>query len=194
MRVLLVNLPFYRFPGLHYNANSLGIAYIASTLNKNGHDAWLYADFVNETTYKTKGIFEGFIDYKTYFQNEDHAIWHEVVNNILEFKPDWVGYTSYTANITTIDIISRKVRKIAPKIKQVVGGVHATLDHDLLHKLHAIDYTVRREGEMAMLSLVNGEDPKKISGVISRDGLKLINEGDAEVYKDIDSLPHPERG
>ena len=195
MRVLLVNPPFYRFLGSHYNANSLGIAYIASTLNKNGHDAWLYnADFVNETTYKKlKGIFEGFIDYKTYFQNEDHEIWHEVVNNILEFKPDWVGYTSYTANITTIDIISRKVRKIAPKIKQVVGGVHATLDHDLLHKLHAIDYTVRREGEMAMLSLVNGENPKKISGVISRDGLKLINEGDAEVFKDIDSLPHPER-
>ena len=41
--------------------------------------------------------------------------------------------------------------------------------------------------------LVNGEDPKKISGVISRDGLNLINEGDADVYKDIDLLPFPER-
>ena len=195
MRVLLVNPPFYRLLGSHYNANSLGIAYIASTLNNNGHDAWLYnADFVNETTYKKlKGLFEGFVDYTTYFKNEDHEIWHEVTNKILDFKPDWIGYTSYTANITTIDIISRKVKKQLPKVKQVVGGVHATLDHDLLNKLSAIDYTVRREGEMAMLSLVNGVNPKLISGVISRDGSKLINLGDADVYKDIDSLPFPER-
>ena len=39
-RILLVNPPFYRLLGSHYNANSLGIAYIASYLNKNGHDAW----------------------------------------------------------------------------------------------------------------------------------------------------------
>ena len=48
-RVLLVNPPFYRLLGSHYNANSLGIAYIASYLNQNGHDAWLYnADYVNQ--------------------------------------------------------------------------------------------------------------------------------------------------
>ena len=48
-RVLLVNPPFYRLLGSHYNANSLGIAYIASYLNKRGHDAWLYnADYKSE--------------------------------------------------------------------------------------------------------------------------------------------------
>ena len=52
-RVLLVNPPFYRLLGSHYNANSLGIAYIASLLNERGHDAWLYnADFQNENSYK----------------------------------------------------------------------------------------------------------------------------------------------
>ena len=51
-RVLLINPPFYRFLGSHYNANSLGIAYIASFLNEHGHDAWLYnADYQNENSY-----------------------------------------------------------------------------------------------------------------------------------------------
>ena len=51
-KVLLVNPPFYRLLGSHYNANSLGIAYIASVLNQHGHDAWLYnADYVNEGSY-----------------------------------------------------------------------------------------------------------------------------------------------
>ena len=58
-KVLLVNPPFYRLLGSKYNANSLGIAYIASYLNKRGHDAWLYnADYVSDYGYiKIKKIF-----------------------------------------------------------------------------------------------------------------------------------------
>ena len=51
-KVLLINPPFYRLLGSKYNANSLGIAYIASYLNKRGHDAWLYnADYVSDYGY-----------------------------------------------------------------------------------------------------------------------------------------------
>jgi radical SAM superfamily enzyme YgiQ (UPF0313 family) len=60
-------------------------------------------------------------------------------------------------------------------------------------RLKAINYSVQREGEMAMLSLVNGIEPKKISGVVSRRGSHLCNNGDANVNMDIDSLPFPER-
>ena len=112
-RILLVNPPFYRFLGSHYNANSLGIAYIASHLNANGHEAWLYnADFVNRESYANLGsLFSQYSDYKKYFKNEDADIWNEVVDKIIEFEPEWVGYTSYTANISTIDIISRKLKE-----------------------------------------------------------------------------------
>ena len=36
-------------------------------------------------------------------------IWHEVKDQILKFNPDWVGYTSYTANISAIKIIYLRV-------------------------------------------------------------------------------------
>ena len=95
-KILLINPPFYRFLGSHYNANSLGIAYIASVLNQHGHDAWLYnADYLSEKTYaRLKDIFDGFTDYKDYFKNEDHEIWEEVVQRIIDYDPEWVGYTS----------------------------------------------------------------------------------------------------
>src|SRR5207245_1628292 len=85
-RVLLVNPPFYRLLGSHYNANSLGIAYVAAVLNQHGHDAWLYnADFVNAKTYANlRTLFEGFYDYTRYFQDEDNEIWEEVVQRIVE--------------------------------------------------------------------------------------------------------------
>jgi len=117
-RVLLVNPPFYRLLGSHYNANSLGIAYIAALLNTHRHDAWLYnADFLNREVYSgLRDIFEKFVDYTEYFKNEDHEIWEEVVQKIVEFDPEWVGYTSYTANLSAIDIISRKLKGRRPHV------------------------------------------------------------------------------
>ena len=194
-RILLVNPPFYRLLGSHYNANSLGIAYIAAYLNRNGHDAWVYnADYVNQRDYaELREIFDSFVNYTEYFKNENDPIWEEVAQRIIDFKPEWVGYTSYTANITAIDILSRKVKSMNPQIKQVIGGVHATLDGLVLDSVKAIDFAVRREGEEAFLALVEGQDPLNISGVISRDGAGFCNNGDAQVIKSIDDLPFPER-
>jgi len=196
-RILLVNTPFYRLLGSRYNANSLGIAYVASVLNQNGHDAWLYnADYVNEREFiNLKQLFNNSEGYKKYFEDEDHPLWAEVVNNILEFQPDWVGFTAYTANITSIKIISKKIRSLDSKIKQVIGGPHPTMDPNILNKIPTLDYAIKREGEFAMLDLVNGVNPTKISGVVSRtkfDGL-LHDNGDAAVIKPIDQLPFPER-
>ena len=194
-KVLLVNPPFYRLLESHYNANSLGIAYVASYLNSHGHDAWVYnADFLNRKSFlNQKNLFKGFDNYKKFFQDEENELWKEVVEKIIEFEPEWVGYTSYTANITAIDIISRKVRIQKPKIKQVIGGVHATLDPDILKKLKNIDFSIQREGEHAMFELVEGSDPKNISGVVSRGPEGLIYNFDADVIRNIDGLPFPER-
>ncbi len=176
--------------GSHYNANSLGIAGIAAYLNQHGHDAWLYnADFLNEIDYANmREIFDGFSDYTEFFKNENDPIWQEVIEKIVESDANWVGYTSYTANISAINIISRKLKNQKPNIKQVIGGVHATLDHNVLDKLPAIDYSIQREGELAMLELVNGKSPKDIVGVVSREGVGLCNNGDAVVMP-IDDLP-----
>ena len=194
-RVLLVNPPFYRLLGSHYNANSLGIAYIAAYLNKQGHEAWLYnADYLSDKKYSNlKKLFQNFNNYKNYFKDTEHTIWHEVKDKILSFKPEWVGYTSYTANVSAIKIISDKVRAVNPDVKQVIGGVHATLDKNILNTLTSIDYSIQREGEEAMTSLVSNKDPKNIPGVILRKNGSLINNGIAPVIKDIDNLPMPER-
>lgn len=197
-KVVLVNPPFYRLLGSHYNANSLGIAYICSYLNKHDHDAWLYnADHLSGDLYKnTDHIFNSFNQYTSYFENKNHEIWEEVATKIIEANPEWVGYTSYTANIKAIDIISELVKIKSPKIKQVVGGVHSTLDPDILLHLPNIDYAVRREGEVAMLDLVNGIAPNQIQGVVCRNNPFLIlgeKLQDTLPIEDIDSLPMPER-
>jgi len=78
MKILLVNPPFYRFLGSHYNANSLGIAYIAAYLNDRGHDAWLYnADYIGEKKFRKYDLIhaqENFTNYKEYFKNHTYRM------------------------------------------------------------------------------------------------------------------------
>lgn len=196
-KILLVNPPFYRLLGSRYNANSLGIAYIAAVLNQNGHDAWLYnADYLNERTFPTLSkLFDSASDYKKFFDDEKHPLWIEVVDKIMEFNPDWVGFTCYTANITAIKIISKALKERMPHVKQIIGGPHPTMDPLMLEKIPAIDYAIKREGEFATLALVNGDDPAKIPGVVSRTKFPGIfnDNGDAPVIKPLDMLPFPER-
>lgn len=194
-RVLLVNPPFYRLLSSQYNGISLGISYICAALKQRGHVASVYnADFQDRREFANlKGLFQGFQDYKRFFEAPDeHAIWAEVVERILAFNPDWVGYTSYTANVAAIDIISKRVRARAPDVRQVIGGPHATLDKAILDRLSAIDYAVSREGEEVMVALVEGAEPKTLQGCASRGLLGIKHNGDADGL-DADALPFPER-
>ena len=141
-----------------------------------------------------KKLFNSFTDYKKYFTDYDNPIWEEVVDKIIAFNPDWVGYTSYTANVGAIKIITSKIKERAKYIKQVVGGVHATLDAKTLDKIPDADFTVLREGEEVMLKLVNGENPSSIIGITYKNSKgEIINNGIAPIIKNIDKLPFPER-
>jgi anaerobic magnesium-protoporphyrin IX monomethyl ester cyclase len=195
MKILLVNVPFYRVLGSHYNGISLGISYIASYLNKNGHEAWVYnADFLDSKNYKALyDVYKDFPSYIDIFRDDKNEIWTSTVESIIKFNPDWVGYTSYTANISAISIISKLIREINPNIKQVVGGVHSTLDKNILGELPFIDYSISREGEQTMLKLINNENLEQVQGLSYRKENKIINNGTSPVIKPLDDLPFPER-
>lgn len=194
-KILLVNPPFYRVLGSHYNGMSLGISYIASYLNSNGHDAWVYnADFLSNESYKTLfKVYQDFPSYIDIFKDEENKIWQETIDSIIKFEPDWVGYTSYTANISAIDIVSKGVKRKNPNIRQIVGGVHSTLDKNILDILRAIDYAISREGEQSTLLLVNESNINSIQGLSYRNGDKIINNGTSPIITNLDDLPFPER-
>lgn len=193
-RCLLVNPPFYRLLGSHYNANQLGIASIAAFLNENGHDAWVYnADFIDEDEYSDLiGIFDGNKDYLNCFEDKNHQIWEETTQKIVDFQPDWVGWFCYTAAVPTIRALSEKLKEKLPEVKQVVGGPHSSMDTDLLNRLPSVDFAGVREGEQIMLDLVDGKDAKTIKGITSRTPNGLHYTGTAD-YLDRNSLPFVER-
>lgn len=194
-RVLLLNTPFYRLMGSHYNGLSLGLLYIAAVLREQGHEvAVLNADYENRCDYlDQRGIFSGFDAYKTIHENEDHHIWEDTVKDVLEFGPDYLGITMYSANFKAAKIIAGKIKKVNREIKIVVGGVHPTLAPEKTLQRKEFDYLVRGEGEIPLLELLSGKSEENIAGLsYKRDGNIFIN-ALSEPIVDLDVLPFPAR-
>ncbi len=173
-RILLVNPPFYRLLGSHYNGLSLGLAYIASSLEAAGHEAWiLNADFVDKPTYKTlHQIFET-------FRGFDEAPIAQCVEDILDFQPDVVGYSCYTATVPVIQKITSAIRQADKLITQIVGGPHVTLDDKASERFPQADYVVQGEGEHVMQHVA---DHEPMSRTIH-----------AARIRELDALPFPMR-
>lgn len=194
-KVLLLNTPFYRLMGSHYNGLSLGVLYIAAVLRDNGHQvAVLNADYENRSDYLDQaGIFKGYDQYKKIHEELDHYIWNDTVNEILTYSPDYLGITMYTANYKAARIIARKVKKKNPDIKIVVGGVHPTLAPEETLSVPEFDFTVSGEGEYVMLQLVSGEPAENIRGLGYKEGGRAVTNGTSKAIEELDSLPLPAR-
>ena len=194
--VLLLNTPFYRLMGSHYNGLSLGILYIAAVLRDGGHQvAVLNADYENRNDYLDQaGIFKGYGMYREIHATPDHYIWDETVKEILDRDPDYLGITMYTANYKAARIIAGKVKSVNPDIKIVAGGVHPTLATMETLSSKEFDFAVVGEGEYVMLSLVNGESVAGIPdlGYRDRSGNIVINPPGDEVIN-LDDVPFPAR-
>ena len=195
-KILLVSPPFYRLMGSHYNGIHLGLSYIASILNKNGHDVEIYnADFFDSSAYlNQRELFENFDTYKKILNNINHLIWKEVRETIKQANADYIGIQMYTATFKSAQILATIAKSLNPEIKIIVGGTHPTLDPEGTIRSGPYDYVIKGEGEYTFLDILNGIDPVKIKGLTfrNRDGDIVSNE-DRDFIIDLDSLPFPAR-
>lgn len=195
-KILLISPPFYRLMGSHYNGLNLGIDYIASFLNKHGHEVIIYnADFQNDTHYlDQRKLFENFTHYKTILNDLSYPIWKEVCKVIKDTVPDFIGIKMYTGTFKSAQNVAEIAKELNPEIKIIAGGTHPTLDPIGTMKTGVYDYVVRGEGEYTVLELMNGIDAYQIKGITfkSEKG-EIVNNADRGFIENLDSLPFPQR-
>ena len=195
-KILLVNLPFYRLMGSHYNGINIGLCYISSVLNQSGCICKIYnADYLDSDKYADQiKLFEGTQMFKKVHQDCEHPIWLEVVDNILNYDPDFVGFTVYSADYPAARIVSAHLKKKKPSINIVVGGPHITVGKTIpLEETPDFDYGVVGEGEYTRKDLVSGKTLSEIPGLMWRDSGKVIINPSASSIADLDNIPFPDR-
>lgn len=149
----------------------LGIAYIASELEKHGHD-------VSMRDYEVEFFETG------QFQNELDTL-----------KPDIIGISFRSSSYVSAKKICAMIKEAKPAIKIVLGGHHATaFPEDTLRDLSA-DFIVRSEGEYVMAELLgalsSNSDLADVPGIVYRDNGRILKNTSADSIADLDRLAFP---
>lgn len=150
----------------------LGIAYIASVLEENGHDVFI-------------------LDSQAL-----NLITDEVKDFIARKKPDIVGITSMTPNVRGSLEAAKLTKEVSKDIVTVIGGPQISILPRETLSFDFVDFGIYGEGEYSMLELVKGiEGGKNISKtmglVYKKNGKVFINK--PTIVEDLDALPFPAR-
>jgi radical SAM superfamily enzyme YgiQ (UPF0313 family) len=149
----------------------IGILYIASVLEKAGHEVEIIDNFIKK------------------IPNE------KLIKIILEKNPDIVGFSLYITNYKSASEIMKEIKKKNKKIKTVSGGPYATVDPEKFIKDKNADFVIIGEGEYSLLEIAdrikNNNLKGKIPGVYYRKAGKILRGPPREFIKNLDELPYP---
>jgi len=177
VKILLVNPPIYdKFDGIagivNYIRIPLGLLYIASMCEKNGHEVKI-------------------------LDITDERIFRNIESEVEKFQPDLVGVS---INFTCVYPISLEVILRIKKVYHgimVVGGLHPSSAPIKTIKNEGIDVVVVGEGEHTMAEIAScierEKNLKEVKGIIFKKGKKIISNGPRSPVEDLDSLPYPAR-
>jgi len=147
---------------------SLGMAYVAAVLEKNGHKVQIIDCTAEQIS----------VD-----------IVKEKLKNYSDI--DFIGLTATTPIFPNALRIARICKEMFPNAKIVFGGVHPTVMPDETLSYDFVDFVVRDEGEETMSELVSGERPWKILGLSHKKNNKIIHNLARPLIKNLDEIPPP---
>lgn len=182
-----MNILFIVPPKVGSDLPPMGIMYIASLLEKEGHDVHI-------------------LDCSLYDMDFDDLKWAVHYESLMLNRIDVVGVSSTTLTIAYSLMVLEIVKKYSDRIITVLGGNHATACPEVL-KNWQVDFLVRGEGENTFLELIKkldgfgglplvdykNMDYLKIKGLSWKNGKNLLHNDPRERIENLDELPYPAR-
>ncbi len=151
-----------------------GLAYIASTLKRAGHEVKLHIR--EEHLHK---------------HNFDWAAADEALRKLLrDFRPELVGFSVLTPAVEETAQLARLAKQICGlNTITVAGGVHPTaMGREMLETIPELDLVVLGEGEMTLLELANGKPPAEVPGLLYRHNGEYQQTSPQPTVRDLDQL------
>ena len=179
MKIILLTSPGLRkleiYQSIGVRAPPLGLAYIASMLEKEGHKVEI-------------------IDAPTLGLGVD-----EVVYMVKKRNPDIVGISAVTPTIKAGYLIAKHLKEYDKNLPIVMGGPHVSaMYHEALGTGY-VDYVVIGEGELTALELIDylktgRPEIENILGLAYIDKNMIVKRNNNRPFiRDLDTLPEPAR-
>jgi len=150
----------------HREDPPLGLAYLASSLEKEGHQVKIFDMGVEEM---------------------------DLFEEIKAFSPEIIGIQIMTQHRFFAFDLAKEIKRRFSHIKIIIGGVHPTFTgKEILEKIPHIDFAIKGEGEKSFIELINGKNLKEISGLIYRERRSgLVLENSIKEWCDLNKLSYP---
>jgi radical SAM superfamily enzyme YgiQ (UPF0313 family) len=202
-KVMFIEPPFYRLYHDQYCLVKypLALGYLSGSVIRN--TSWSVQTYNADFNVRKK-VFDpendyvagvGFNRYLASLKDYSMPIWQEVKNAIENYNPSVIGISAKTQNFVSASIVAKIAKKINPKIKVIVGGVHSTMNGSKVLNCKDIDFLSIGEGENTIVqllkSLENNTDLKLVDGIIFRDNDKFIRNKPRAYVENLDKLDFP---
>ncbi|MBI4649899.1 cobalamin B12-binding domain-containing protein, partial [Candidatus Desantisbacteria bacterium] len=120
----------------------------------------------------------------------------KVIKKTLEKNPAYIGITATTLGIMHAADIALELKKRAPHMFIMLGGVHVSaLPDETMERYPQFDLAVLGEGEETIIEVLNAKkyngSLKDINGIICREKDKLIKTQTRALMQNLNELPHP---
>jgi len=122
----------------------------------------------------------------------------ELSNIIVKRNPKYVGISACTMDIYGADDLAKRIKKLRPEIKIIIGGPHITaIPEQTLERFANFDIGVLGEGEVTIVDLLDtlksriGKDLGSVNGIIYRSEGKIVTTKPRDFLDDLDTLPLP---
>ncbi|MBU1076094.1 MAG: cobalamin-dependent protein, partial [Spirochaetes bacterium] len=136
---------------VYIGSENLGLEYLSSLLKKEGHEVKLFYD---------PSLFDDKFIFSIPFLSKLFNIRKIILKNLIEYKPDLVGFTVFTdAYRWSIDM-ARAIKKNL-KCPILFGGVHPTAVPEKVIREKVVDMVCVGEGFEALIELVRALEKKK---------------------------------
>ncbi len=161
----------------------IGLAYIASNLEKNGFNVKILDTLV-----------EG---WETKIEDQDSitiGISDDKIKEIIkEENPDFFGISSmFTTQSEQPHKLAKLIKEVFPNKKIIIGGPHASANAKEILNDKNFDFVVIGEGEITLVNLLNNIDnPEKVNGIAFRKKEKIEFTNPADFIHNLDELPFP---
>jgi anaerobic magnesium-protoporphyrin IX monomethyl ester cyclase len=156
----------------------LGLAYIAATLERGGHEVLIIE---REVLFRKNRLSIDKVD-------------HIMEERLTSFGPDLIGLSSASELFPDVVKSARIAKALFPGITVVYGGHHASaVLAEVLETCSDIDIVAAGEGEATMLELANDARYEEVKGICFRSGESLVKNSPRPAIEVLDALPMPAR-
>jgi radical SAM superfamily enzyme YgiQ (UPF0313 family) len=121
----------------------------------------------------------------------------QILEEIIQYQPEFVGFTIYSANILQSLQISKEIKKHRDCFI-IFGGPTPTFEGKIiLHNEPVVDYIVKGEGETIFAELIDKINNKlslaDCAGIFWRNNNNVVENPSAPLLDQLDELPFPYR-